>query len=116
MNNNAHSNPAPDPHAAPSGPLTSSGRPACEKLGLGMTCHECVDFLLDYVDGVLGDEARYTFESHLAYCPDCTTYMQNYRKAAALTAGLSRSSRPMPGSDIPKGLVDAILKARKSRH
>lgn len=116
MNGPAQPNNAPDPQNTPSGPPTSSGKPACAKLGLGMTCHECVDFLLDYVDGVLADDARYIFESHLAYCPDCTTYMDNYRKAASLTAGLSRSQRPKPGPDMPKGLIEAILKARKNQH
>ncbi|MBY0313563.1 MAG: zf-HC2 domain-containing protein [Phycisphaerales bacterium] len=114
MNGSAHPDNRPDPQPTQSGPATSSGKPACEKLGLGMTCHECVDFLLDYVDGALGDEQKFVFESHLAFCPDCTTYVRNYRQAAALTAGLNRSSRPLPGPDVPKGLVEAILKSRKS--
>ncbi len=82
----------------------------------GMTCKDCVDFLLDYVDGVLPAERVSTFHAHLAVCPDCTVYLENYRKAALLTSGLSRQERheAAVGQTAPVALVDAILKARKT--
>jgi anti-sigma factor RsiW len=77
-----------------------------------MTCRHCVDFLLDYIDGLLPGDQRAAFDAHLSICPDCTTYLDNYRKAAALTAGLGREDR-RAGDQVPAGLVEAILKARK---
>lgn len=89
-------------------------RQPCPAANGGMNCQECVDFLLDYIDGRLPHDQRREFESHLAICPDCTTYMANYRKAASLTAGAGRATG-QPPAQLPSGLVEAILRARKER-
>lgn len=83
----------------------------CAKAGAAVTCEQCVEFLLDYVDGILPGDVKFQFESHLAFCPDCTTYLDNYRKAAALTQGAGLEARALP-ADVPAGLIEAILKAR----
>lgn len=81
----------------------------------GITCERCVDFLLDYVDGAIDDDRRRDFEAHLAGCPDCTAYLDNYRKAAAITANLGRRNATDRIGPMPQSLIDAILKARRPR-
>ena len=51
-----------------------------------------------------------TFDRHLAVCPDCTNYLESYRK----TMGLSVAAMSELGKrEIPEDLVRAILEARK---
>ncbi len=102
--------PAKD-QSASEGP--ASPRPPCPKAAGSVSCQHCVDFLLDYFEGTLPKDQRFTFDSHLAFCSDCAVYVQNYGKAMALTAGLALQ-RPssLPGP-VPTGLVEAILDASK---
>ncbi len=100
------------------GPLMSTPDPQpapqpCPQAARTVTCPECVDFLMDYLDGVLPADQRFKFESHLAFCPDCATYMQNYRSAAALTRKVGEAERRRPGDQVPAGLAEVILEARK---
>lgn len=79
-----------------------------------MTCRELIEFLMDYTDGKLPPEARAEFEHHLSLCASCVAYLDTYRT----TVGLARQSlgcdadQPVPPS-VPKGLVNAILEARR---
>lgn len=79
-----------------------------------MNCRECVDFLLDYADGLLPANQRNVFEQHLRDCPNCENYVENYKKAAALTAGLGRCERSGISDQVPEGLIQAILRARRN--
>ena len=78
-----------------------------------MNCEETVNFLMDYVDGVLPGEARVRFDDHLRICPDCVTYMDNYRKAVALAGKAGQAQRHSPQGQVPAALIEAILKARQ---
>ncbi|HWP64353.1 MAG TPA: zf-HC2 domain-containing protein [Candidatus Limnocylindria bacterium] len=74
-----------------------------------LTCREATDFLAAYVGGELRAAQRRAFESHLAECPDCRTYLQQYE----LTRRLAREASDHAGeADIPGELVAAILAAR----
>lgn len=90
---------------------------ACPDRAELLKCRHCVDFLLDYVDGALAPAQVQAFEQHFVICPNCRVYLDNYRKAAALTAGLAPRQRHETASAaspaVPAGLVDAILRARK---
>ena len=86
----------------------------CPKAESGVTCEECIDFLMDYLDGLLPEPQRAQFETHLALCHPCATYLDNYRQAIALVAQTGRVSQPRSGQEVPSGMVEAILKARKA--
>lgn len=51
-------------------------------------CEQCVDLLLDYLEGALDEETQTRLDEHLAACPPCVNFMQTYRQSAELTAGL----------------------------
>jgi anti-sigma factor RsiW len=85
---------------------------ACPKAAGLVSCKHCVEFLLDYLDGALSVEEQFRFDSHLAFCADCAVFLENYRKAASLTSGLSREERERASPAVPEELVKAILAAR----
>ena len=43
-----------------------------------MTCRELLECVGDYLARDLGPHARRRFETHLAACPDCVTYVHGY--------------------------------------
>lgn len=78
-----------------------------------MRCQELVEFLMDYLDGVLAESVRLRFEEHLQECPDCVAYLATYREAVRLGKGAYRDNEePLP-EDVPEDLVRAILHARR---
>ena len=70
-----------------------------------MTCRDFADFLVDYIDHALPAGVRQRFDAHLAECPDCVHYLQQYRDTIRLTAAA--------GDDVlvamPEELVRAIM-------
>lgn len=76
-----------------------------------MTCQELIDFLIDYVEGLLATEARRPFEEHLAICPECQAYLDSYKTTLALER-LCHESEEIP-PEIPEDLVRAVLTARR---
>ena len=74
-----------------------------------MTCRDFADFLLDYVDGALPGDTRRRFDEHMAICPDCVQYLQQY--AETVKAGRLAMADELP-ADVPEELVSAILRAR----
>ena len=77
-----------------------------------MTCREFVEFVWRYTEGALSPVERGTFDEHLAKCPHCVKYLQQYQEAARVgKATIFTSSEPIP-SEVPEDLVQAILRAR----
>jgi anti-sigma factor RsiW len=73
-----------------------------------MTCREFVDFVMQYLDGELALNQRQHFEAHLAECPDCVRYLEQYR---ATVAAVNDQASEVPVT-IPEDLVQAIVTAR----
>ena len=72
-----------------------------------MTCRDFADFLADFIDDALPAPVRRQFEAHLAECPDCVAYLQQYRDTIRLTAHAGGDAAlPMPDE-----LVRAIVLA-----
>jgi len=77
-----------------------------------VTCREFADFMLDYIAGELPDDSRSLFERHLARCPKCPQYFEQYR--ATLAAGkeaFRHLDSELPG-DVPEDLIQAILASK----
>jgi anti-sigma factor RsiW len=46
---------------------------------IGLTCHELVDLVTDYLEDALAPELRARFELHLSACPGCVDYLEQMR-------------------------------------
>jgi anti-sigma factor RsiW len=77
-----------------------------------MTCRELVEFLMDYLDGVLPEPERSCFEEHLGECPDCIAYLASYREAVRLGKEACTTGDAIP-AEVPEDLVRAVLAARR---
>ena len=77
-----------------------------------MTCKELVEFLMDYLDGLLAESERRRFEEHLGECPDCVAYLATYQEAVRLGKEACTAGDSIP-TDVPEDLVRAILAARR---
>lgn len=77
-----------------------------------MTCHEFIEFLLDYDEGRLPPDVRARFDEHLTVCPDCVNYLASYRAAIALgKKAFADPHSPLPQA-VPEELVQALLALR----
>jgi anti-sigma factor RsiW len=74
-----------------------------------ITCRELIDFIARYLENDLSPEERSKFDRHLAGCPPCLSYIENYRQTIVLSkAAFGEAPPPMP-----EDLVKAILAARR---
>lgn len=81
---------------------------------LDVTCRELVEFLDDYLAGRLPPERVRAFNEHLSLCPACVAYMKTYEAAGELAReALGSAPDAPPPEEIPEGLVQAILAARR---
>ncbi len=62
-----------------------------------LACREAVELVTDYLEGVLSPRERRRFESHLAACPHCRTYLEQMRATIAAA-----------GRVEPEGLTPAV--------
>jgi anti-sigma factor RsiW len=62
-----------------------------------MTCCDLVESVADYLANDLRPRVRGRFETHLAACPDCVTYVRGY----ADTIRLARAAYAEPEDRVP---------------
>lgn len=75
-----------------------------------MTCREFADFIQAYVAGELGADVLARFEEHVAVCPNCVTYLAQYRDAMAMgRAAFDDLDAGVP-DDVPEDLVGAMMR------
>ena len=78
-----------------------------------MNCREFTEFLHEYLFGNLPAEERAEFDQHLAECPWCVAYLENYQKTIQLSkAAFSQPADAPAPADAPEELIRAILSAR----
>jgi len=61
-----------------------------------ITCKECVDLLMDYVDHTLEPGAERSLDEHLASCPPCIHFLKTYRKCTEFSGQLRDQKVQIP--------------------
>ncbi len=77
-----------------------------------MTCREMVEFLMQYLEAELPGEQRSAFDAHLAACPSCVTYLDQYRDTVRMGKTVCEDLEGPVPDDVPEELISAILAAR----
>ena len=54
-----------------------------------MACRELVEVLTEYLEGTLSQEDRRRLEAHLAECPNCVDYVEQFRQTIDALGGMS---------------------------
>ena len=80
-----------------------------------MTCKELVEFLMDYLDGILSEPQRERFEEHLVECRDCAAYLATYQEAVRIGKAICSEEHEAAPPHVPEELVQAILSARSGK-
>jgi anti-sigma factor RsiW len=75
-----------------------------------MKCRECVEFLIDYLEGELPAEQAAAFQEHLELCPPCVEYVATYQRTIEVGRICCHHEQQSP-PDMPEPLVQAILKS-----
>lgn len=66
-----------------------------------LVCQEAIELITEYLEGTLSRDQRRQLESHLAACPDCSSYLEQIR----VTVHLSGNIEP---DDLPANAVDEL--------
>ena len=59
-----------------------------------ISCHQLIEFCLDYVEGVLPDDEQERFRRHLSLCPDCVRFFETYRKTPEVSREALKAQMP----------------------
>jgi anti-sigma factor RsiW len=78
-----------------------------------LTCRECVEFLMDYLDETLAADVRATFERHLTACPNCVRYLESYKTTTSVCKKAFEHREGEKPPAVPEELIQAILAARR---
>jgi anti-sigma factor RsiW len=65
-------------------------------------CEECIDLLVDYLEGELPAERARALEIHLDLCPPCVAFVRTYK-------GTVDVARNLPVDEIPPELTQRLL-------
>jgi anti-sigma factor RsiW len=64
-----------------------------------MTCQELVELVTAYLDGSLPGDQRRAFDEHLAVCPGCDRYLDQFRTTIDVLGELPEESLTAPARD-----------------
>ena len=65
-------------------------------------CQECIDLLVDYLEGELPLERARALDIHLEMCPSCVSFVKTYK-------GTVDVARKLPVDEIPPELTQRLL-------
>jgi anti-sigma factor RsiW len=65
-------------------------------------CQECVDLLVDYLEGDLAPARARALDIHLEMCPSCVSFVRTYK-------GTVDVARTLPLDEIPPELTQRLL-------
>lgn len=71
----------------------------------GLTCHEVIDIITEYLEDALPVEERRRVEEHLVACDGCTAYLEQLRETIRLTGMLTEEQIPV---EQKEQLLDAF--------
>lgn len=60
------------------------------------SCKECVDLLLDFLEGNLDPETTRRLDEHLSACPPCLNFLKSYRACTDMVHGLKDQQVEIP--------------------
>lgn len=72
-----------------------------------VTCKHFDKLLDDYLAGRLGRVRSFVFRVHMALCPPCKRYLEEYRKTVDAAHQCQHDAAPQP---IPSEMADSIAK------
>ena len=70
------------------------------------TCRECIDAMMDYVDGRLSAADRADFDAHLAMCPPCVDFLRSYRETPEILRRATAVDMPMEMTAMLRRFLD----------
>jgi anti-sigma factor RsiW len=79
-----------------------------------LSCRECVEFLMEYLDETLDAGVRATFERHLAACANCVRYLESYKITTTICKKAFEVRESDAAPEVPEELIQAILRARQA--
>ncbi|MFQ5928315.1 MAG: anti-sigma factor family protein [Acidobacteriota bacterium] len=59
-------------------------------------CKECVDLLMDYLEGNLDPEIQKKLDRHFAACPPCVKFLDSYRACSEMAQQLKDQQVQIP--------------------
>ncbi|RPI21765.1 MAG: zf-HC2 domain-containing protein [Acidobacteria bacterium] len=76
-----------------------------------ITCKDCVDLLMDYIDHSLDPGTYSRLDDHLHSCPPCIHFLKSYRKCSELSGQLKdqRVQIPLELENRLKGFLKAEI-------
>jgi anti-sigma factor (TIGR02949 family) len=83
--------------------------PGPESSPADLSCRECIDLLVDYVDGALPAREARDLEEHLAGCPPCVAFLNTYRGTVDAARRLRAATLP---PELRARLVDFLKRPR----
>ncbi|HJZ86010.1 MAG TPA: zf-HC2 domain-containing protein [Polyangia bacterium] len=58
-------------------------------------CRQCVELLMDYVEGRLSPQDKVTLDEHFAKCPPCLDFMRSYRETPRIMREATATKMPV---------------------
>ncbi len=71
-------------------------------------CASGVDFLMDYLEGVVAADVRAALETHVAGCPKCAAFIESYRQTPRILRDVTGAAL----SDAQQATLIEVLRRR----
>ena len=82
------------------------------KMPLMIPCEQADHFIDEYLAANLSASQRRIFQWHINLCAECSQYLEEYRHSMALGKTHFHEQNADDESEVPEGIVQAILAAR----
>lgn len=74
-----------------------------------LSCQQVNQFILDYLEGEMDEPTRVAFEAHLQNCPNCGSFLDQYRATTRLVQDAAEI-------DIPPAVIDRTIDFLRNRY